>query len=221
MLSIIVPCYNHAEYLPECLDSCVNQDQCEIIVVDDGSTDNSLQIAKSYQEKYPFKVKVISQVNKGLASARNSGIMNAFYQLILPLDADDILMEGAVKKILETWQTTDADIIAPSFKEFGISQREVILLQPTLEDFKIANRIGYFSAIRKQLLLAAGGYSPKMIYGWEDYHLWFDLLTRGAKLVTIPDILVKYRTKEKSMYTNSLLHQEELWAQIKKDFPLW
>lgn len=222
MISIIIPSYNQAEYLPEAIESCLIQDQCEIVVVDDGSTDNSLDIAKKYQEQNPFKMKVISQVNKCLASARNTGIMNSFYKLILPLDADDVLMPDAVKKILEVWQATDADIIAPSFQEFDLSDRQVILNGiPSLEDFKTANRIGYFSAIRKEMLIACGGYSPKMTWGYEDYHLWFDLLTRGAKLVTIPDILVKYRVKEKSMLKDAYAHHDELMSQIKKDFPLW
>jgi len=222
MLSIIIPSFNQSEYLPEAIESALKQEQCEVIVVDDGSTDNSLEIAKKYQADNMFRLKVISQVNKGLASARNTGIMNSFYKLILPLDADDILMDGAVKKILEVWQTTDADIIAPSFQEFGLSDRTVMFNGvPTLEDFKTANRIGYFSAIRKELLCAAGGYSPRMTYGYEDYHLWFDLLTRGAKLAVIPEILVKYRVKEKTMLKDAQAHHEELMAQIGKDFPLW
>jgi len=222
MISIIIPSYNQSQYLPAAIESALKQDQCEIIVVDDGSTDNSLEIAKKYQEQNPFKLRVISQVNKGLASARNTGIMNSFYKLILPLDADDVLMDGAVSKIIVVWQATDADIIAPSFQEFGLSDRQVILnTVPTLEDFKSANRIGYFSAIRKDLLCAAGGYSPRMTYGYEDYHLWFDLLTRGAKLITMPEILVKYRVKEKTMLKEAQAHHEELMAQIKKDFPIF
>lgn len=222
MLSIIIPCYNHAEYLPDCLESCVKEDQCEVIVVDDGSTDNSLQIAKEYQEKYPFKVKVISQVNKGLASARNTGIMNAFYQLILPLDADDVLIEGAVKKILEVWQATNADVIGLSFKTFGKHESNVILSQVIkLEDFYQGNRLGYCSAIRKACLLATGGYSPKMGEGYEDLHLWVDLLTRGCKFITIQEPMWKYRTKDDSMYIDAYSnYHQKLLAQINKDFKI-
>src|SRR5207244_2922181 len=131
--------------------------------------------------------KVINQVNKGLASARNSIIMNMTGDYLLPLDADDILLDNCVEKILQVIEETEADIIAPSLKEFGLSQAQVILGDPVLEDFKTANRIGYFSAIRKSKLLEIGGYNPKMTKGWEDYDLWFDLLKRGAKLVTIKE----------------------------------
>ncbi len=223
MLSIIIPSYNQAQYLPEAIESALKQDQSEVIIVDDGSTDNSLEIARKYETENPFKVKVISQVNKGLASARNTGIMNSFYKLILPLDADDILADGAVKRILEVWQETDADIIAPSLHCFGENEQDIILMEnPTIEDFKTANRIGYCSAIRKQALLEVGGYNPKMVWGAEDLDLWFDLLKRGKKLVTIPDILWNYRLKKESMWTETAKHKEEFMNQIKINHPeLW
>ena len=214
IFSIIIPSYNQAEYLPYAIESALIQPHSEVIVVDDGSTDGSLEIAKGYKG-----VKVISQVNKGLASARNTGIMNAKGSWILPLDADDILLDNCIEKIIEAIAETKADIVSPSFKTFGVSGEEVILMaNPKLEDFKTGNRVGYCSAIRKRALLAVGGYSPRMTWGAEDYHLWFNLLTRGYKLVTIPEVLWLYRTKEESMWTETAKHQDEFMAQIRKDF---
>ena len=218
MLSIIIPSYNQQEYLSDAIESALAQTvNCEVIVVDDGSTDNSLAIAKSYP------IRVIEQVNKGLASARNTGIMNAKGDWILLLDADDMLLENAVKKIEETIKKCpDADVIGLSLKTFGSSNQEIILMpNPTIEDFKTGNRLGYCSAIKKEALLAVGGYSPRMVEGWEDYHLWFNLLSRGYKIVTIPEVLWLYRTKSNSMWTDSVKYSDKLWAQIKKDFKLW
>lgn len=213
-ITIGIPVYNQGEFLSDAIESALSQ-KCEVIVVDDGSLDNSLEIAKIYP------VKVISQVNKGLASARNSLIMNMTGEFFLPLDADDILLENCVEKMLEAIkENPEADIIAPSFKEFGISSANVILKDNvTLEDFKLGNHLPYFSAIRKSKLLEIGGYSPKMTWGWEDYALWINLLSRGAKVATLKDVLVLYRTKEKSMIHEANLHAEELMAQIRKDFP--
>ena len=219
MISIIIPSYNQQEYLADAIESALSQTvTSEIIVIDDGSTDNSMEIAQSYEK---YGVKVIQQVNKGLASARNTGIMNAKGNWILPLDADDILLDNAVSMIAEGLRKShDADIIAPSFKEFGVRQTDIVLMEnPTIEDFKTGNRIGYFSAIRKSKLLEVGGYSPKMVHGYEDLHLWINLLFRGAKLVTLKDKLVLYRTKEHSMIHDSIKHHDELMAQIYKDFP--
>jgi glycosyltransferase involved in cell wall biosynthesis len=220
MISIIIPSYNQQEYLSDAIESALTQTTAplEIIVVDDGSTDSSVAIARSYVDnRTPGQVKVISQVNKGLASARNTGIMNATGEYILPLDADDMLMDNCLERILAMIRETDADIVAPSFKQFGVHNHEVVLGDPTLADFRSANRIGYFSAIRRSKLLEVGGYSPRMIWGYEDYALWFDLLKRGARLVTIKEVLVMYRTKEQSMIHEAQAHHVELMQQIMKD----
>lgn len=138
---------------------------------------------------------------------------------LLPLDADDLLKENAVEKIQEVIDKDDfADIIAPSFKTFGTASQEMIIQDTNVMQFLEANRIGYFSAIRKSKLLEIGGYSPKMTWGYEDYHLWINLLNRGAKLVTMKDVLVLYRTKENSMITVAQAHHDELMTQIKFDF---
>lgn len=218
MITIGIASYNQEEYLPDAIESALSQEmegKLEVIVVDDGSTDNSLGIAKSYEPG----LKVISQVNKGLASARNTMIMNMTGEYLLPLDADDILMTNCIDEIQKVISKTNADIIAPSLKEFGIRNQEIIVMpNPTLEDFRTANRIGYFSAVKKSALLEVGGYSPRMTWGYEDYHLWINLLKRGKKLVTIPKPLVLYRTRERSMIHSALEHHDELIAQINKDF---
>lgn len=215
MISIIVPVYNHQDYLADALDSALSQTApCEVICVDDGSTDNSGLIADGYKDK----IKVIHQTNRGLPAARNTGIMNAIGDYILPLDSDDILQDNAVERIEQVIKETNADIIAPSFKCFGLSQADVILMpNPTLNDFKTANRIAYCSAIRKSVLLEVGGYSPRMFWGYEDFALWINLLRLGKKLVTIPDKLMLYRTKENSMLSEAIKHHDELIAQIVKD----
>ena len=132
-MDIVIPSYNHVQYLPEAIESCLTQTvkPDEIIVVDDGSQDNSLEIAR----KYP--VKVISQTNRGLASARNSGIMNSTSEYILFLDSDDKLMADAVSRIEDMINDTNADVISPSFQEFGLRNQGLILMaDPKLEDFK-------------------------------------------------------------------------------------
>ena len=211
MISICIASYNQQEWLPDAIESTLGQSP-EIILVDDGSTDNSLEIAR----KYP--IKVIFQVNKGLSSARNTGIMNATGDYILFLDSDDILMPNCIEVIEQAILETNADIIAPSFKNFGMYNNEIILSPLKHEDFMTANRIGYFSAIRRSKLLEIGGYSPRMTWGYEDYHLWHDLLKRGATIKTLKDVLVLYRTKPNSMLSTAQQHHEELITQINKDF---
>lgn len=218
-ISCIIPSYNQAQYLPHTIESVLIQTKKahEIIVVDDGSQDNSLSLARAYED---LGVKVISQVNKGLSSARNTGLMSCTGDYFLPLDSDDMLTEKAIERITQVAEETNADVISPSFQCFGLSNQQIILMEnPTIKDFKVANRVGYLGAIRREALLEVGGYSPRMTFGYEDLHLWFDLLSRGKKLVTIQDILWLYRTKENSMIQEAMAHHEELMGQIAKDFP--
>lgn len=229
-MDIVIASYNQQNYLSDAIESVLSQVRKGwdlLIIVDDGSTDNSLAIARSYEkenidDQLNPKIKVISQVNKGLASARNTGIMNSDADWILFLDADDMLVEGGLKKIRDTIKDhPEADIVSGSFKSFGTSNQEFILMpNPTLEDFKTGNRIGSSSAVRTSALRAVGGYSPRMVEGYEDMHLWVNLLTRGSKIVTIPEIVWLYRTKPESMWTSSLNYHQKLLAQINKDMPM-
>lgn len=225
-ISVIIPAFQQAEFLEDCIESVYNQTYPahEIIVVNDGSTDATREIAERYMFKaFPLldsPVRVIHQVNKGLSSARNTGIMNATGDYVLFLDADDMLMENAIEVITRKILETNSDVVAPSFQEFGKSDRTVILQQVNeVKDFLTGNRLGYFSAIRRSLLLEIGGYSPRMTWGYEDWHIWFDIFTRGKSLTVIQDVLVKYRVKENSMINVANAHSQELIAQIQKDFP--
>jgi|SRR3990167_3284879 len=223
-ITIGIPCYNQGQYLVECIESVFAQTEkpYEIIVCNDGSPDETRYVAQQYPVKY------IETTNRGLASARNTILMNASGDYILFLDADDKLLPNCLQRIADTiTDNPEADIVAPSFKCFGVNNGEVILMpNPQLEDFKPAdfktpmNRVGYFSAIKKEALLEVGGYSPKMTWGWEDYHLSITLLSKGKKIVTIPEVLILYRTKENSMITEANKHASELMSQIYKDFPL-
>jgi glycosyltransferase involved in cell wall biosynthesis len=215
MITIVIPVYNGQEWLADSIESALSQDDCEVIVVDDGSTDNSRAIAEGYKD-----VKVIHQVNKGLPSARNTGIMNATTDYILFLDADDILLDKAVYKLRTLMAQTDADVACGSFKTFGISNELVSLIpNPKIEDFKPGNRLGYSALFKKSVLQEVGGYSPRMVWGWEDLHLWYDLLKRGKKIATTPEVVWLYRTKECSMIHEANEHAEELTNQLTKDFP--
>lgn len=222
-VSIVIPAYMQEEYLADAIDSALHQTiPCEVIVINDGSTDNTKEIAESYKREH--KITVVHQVNKGLAAARNAGIMNATGNIILPLDSDDMLYETCVEKMIETFKETGADVVAPSIKCFGIGNDEIIIMrEPTVGDFRVGNRIPYCSAIKKECLLETGGYQTRLP-AYEDYALWFDLLSRGKKIIGIQEPLVLYRTKTISMWKEAVKPENhvKLMEQIYKDFPaIW
>jgi glycosyltransferase involved in cell wall biosynthesis len=111
-LSIIIPVYNVDLYLIECLESVFNQDisECEIIAINDGSTDGSGNILDEYQQRYPDFI-VIHQTNKGLSGARNTGIEKAHGDYIYFLDSDDYLLPDSIQLILYKIKENSCEII--------------------------------------------------------------------------------------------------------------
>ena len=111
-VSVIVPVYNVEEYLPKCLESCINQTlyDIEILCVNDGSTDSSLRVLKQFAKIDP-RIQIIDQKNKGLASARNAGLRAANGQWIMFLDSDDFLSEKACERIWLESQHEKTDIV--------------------------------------------------------------------------------------------------------------
>lgn len=109
LVSIIVPVHNSELYLKQCLNSILNQtiDDYELILVDDGSKDNSLKIINGYKEMYPNKIIVIHQKASGAGEARNNGMKYAHGKYLLFLDSDDTfkntMLESAVKVMDKTW----------------------------------------------------------------------------------------------------------------------
>lgn len=120
-LSIIVPVYNTANYLVKCLDSIVSQKSeysYEIICIDDGSPDNSIDILNKYQKRYSF-IKIIRQKNRGFSGARNRGIDEASGKYIMFVDSDDYLLDGIIQKLLNQAYQTKHDIISCGFVTFN------------------------------------------------------------------------------------------------------
>ena len=113
MLSVIVPVYNAEKYLPRCLDSLLNQDveDYEIVCVNDGSTDGSVEIMNRYVERHPGIVHVVDQTNGGVSKARNAGIDAAQGDIIAFCDADDYLVPNAYRFLLGYCWRDDIDIL--------------------------------------------------------------------------------------------------------------
>lgn len=120
MLTVIVPIYNVVEYLSACLDSLVNQtySDIEVVMVDDGSTDSSGKIAKSYAELYD-NFKYYRKENGGLGSARNFGIKKAQGDYIAFVDSDDIIPNQAYQKMMNAALENDAEIVTGNVSRFN------------------------------------------------------------------------------------------------------
>lgn len=133
-LSIIIPVYNVEKYVAQCLDSCINQtgvshNNYEIIVVNDGTPDNSMEIVNRYQKLYPSLITIHEQDNGGLSAARNSGIDIAKGEYVWFVDSDDWIVEGCLKYIInKLTETNDVDLLQIQAKEFDGQNTDKIFL---------------------------------------------------------------------------------------------
>ena len=117
LLSVVVPAYDVAAYLPACLDSVLAQqlgrDRLEVVVVDDGSPDDSGAIAETYAERDP-RVRVVHTENRGLGAARNEGLRHVGGDLLAFADSDDVVPPGAYAALLRDQRRTGADLVTGS-----------------------------------------------------------------------------------------------------------
>ena len=112
--SIIIPTYNYGKYLPRAIDSVLTQGHrdYEIIIVDDGSTDDTAEIARTYQDKSTRNIDYVFQDNQGLSSARNHGVRRSSGEYLLFLDADDELLPDALSLfVIALQQTANIDFV--------------------------------------------------------------------------------------------------------------
>ena len=119
MVSIIIPVYNVSEYLCKCLESVVSQtyDNLEIILVDDGSTDDSGEICDQYGRNDP-RIHVLHQKNSGQAHARNRAFQESHGEYILYVDSDDFIARNHVEVLMSAAMQYDADIVQCFMKKF-------------------------------------------------------------------------------------------------------
>lgn len=203
-VSIIIPAYNQAHWLPEAIQSALDQTvKCEIIVVNDGSPDNTSEVAKM------FDVKLIEKENGGLSSARNAGIKEATGEWILTLDADDKIAPDFIEKCLK--YKDEYDIIGTGQQEFGYSnEKHLFKTNPTFQDFVQSNQINCCSLYRKKIWEELGGYDEEMKIGYEDFDLWLRATHKGYKVITIPEYLFFYRKHGVSMVNNAIKNHNQI-----------
>jgi len=143
ILSVVVPTYNMEKYLNNCLDSFLYDKETkdlEILVVNDGSKDNSINIAKEYEEKYPNIFKVIDKENGGHGSTINAGLKVATGKYFKVVDSDDWVDSQAMKDLVELLKNTEVDIVLNPYNQvYENSNKERLFATCNLEENKIYN----------------------------------------------------------------------------------
>lgn len=230
MISIIIPVYNTAAYLERCLQSVLEQnvDNIEIILVNDGSTDDSPKICNAYHCNHP-EIKVIHQENSGLALSRKKGIENASGEYVLMLDSDDWLEKGSIEVLLMQVQESKKDIICFQYKKVnsfgkvidysGRKMKEEYLDCKKLEDIiyhiYVSGNISMGAVIKlvRKEILEKVEFKGNLAVG-EEHDLTVQLLNISHEVRIIKAVLYNYYIRNNSIshsgynekYKNSLLN---------------
>jgi glycosyltransferase involved in cell wall biosynthesis len=214
-VTVLIPTYNCAKYLPQAVESALKQSyqDFEVLVIDDGSTDDTAAIVRGLTARHPEKVRYIHQENAGLAEARNAGIKAAQGELIALLDADDMwlperlqkgvaaieadpsigLVHANITRISESGDILDTPArVEGTFKGnmfLPIFLRQVHISCPTVMFRKACcEKVGYFDSYLTRL-------------GCEDRDLWLRI-AQNYKVVYVPEVLAYYRVSSQSMSQN-------------------
>lgn len=211
VISIIVPCYNQAQYLGEALQSVLDQTfvNWECIIVNDGSPDNTEEVAQKWVAK-DSRFIYLYQKNGGLSSARNAGIAMATGDLILPLDADDKIDHEYLELARQSFRADEnLKLVYAKAYKFGIKNEEWILNPFSLKELSLGNMIYCSALFKKQDWLRVNGYDVNMKYGYEDWEFWIAILKNGGTVKKLDKICFYYRIKEESMLKSISASQDK------------
>ena len=207
-LSIVIPAYNVGNYIRQCLDPIIefNEIECEIIVVDDGSSDETFEILKSYEDR---RLKIIQhQFNKGLPAARNTGFRAACGDYVIPLDSDDVPVPSSWICLLDIVRNKpeavlaygyaqpflDGKIFQPNFKiKFNKPSGDVLSKIVTENNFISVGT----AIINRKAIERVGLWNEALTIG-EDWELWCRLAAEGIFIYS-PNLMIGYRHRKSSM----------------------
>jgi glycosyltransferase involved in cell wall biosynthesis len=219
--SVVVPCYNVGESVIPTLECLKNQSftDFEVILVNDGSSDNTFKIITDF--KMSQVMNIISQPNKGLGAARNTGIKKSKGEYIALFDADDIWDVSKLEKVYDFITANNVDVICHN--EYVKNQdNEIITINSygpytTYQDLLFKNNCLSPSAVtfRREVIKKVGYFTEDLnLHGVEDYDMWLRMAKYGIKLNYMPDILGSYIIHGNNMSTNYIFFDKIEYLHI-------
>ncbi|HYN20058.1 MAG TPA: glycosyltransferase [Thermoanaerobaculia bacterium] len=203
-VSVLVPCYNHGEFLLEAVASAeraCQEEPLELVIIDDGSDEAwTLAVLKILRH---LGYQILRQENRGLAAARNAGTAIASGDFLLPLDADDRLrpeFPSAARRVLEA--EPDVGVVYCDYWEFGLRSGCVCTPDFDLPRLLRGNYVAACACLRRRVWEECGGWD-EALSAWEDWDLWIGAAGRGWRFHRFPGIGFDYRRRPDSMVTAS------------------
>lgn len=225
LVSIIIPAYNQAHFLVQAIESVLAQTykNYEIIVVNDGSTDNTAEVAQSFGNK----IRYIYQENRGLAGARNTGISHAAGEYIALLDSDDVWLPDFLEKMIRQTRLFPASTVffcaalCMDAEGNDLPQKIHVKTDSARPDFYetlvFANFIIPSTVVMKSLPVKKAGCFDESLRSCEDWDLWLTLLPEH-QFTGLDDCLIRYRIHGSSLSTDPTGMHNAATAVVNKHF---
>ena len=213
LVSIVTPCYNQAKYLRETVENALQSSYrpIEILIINDGSTDNSLELAQKLAKEYS-EIRVLNQPNGGVSVARNNGINNAKGEIILPLDGDDLIAPNYIEEAVKVMTSKpEVRVVYCQGIKFDQKGQKKWNLKP-FSRYQLARDNMIFPAtfFWKKDALEVGGFSEDMTMGREDWEFWIKMLKNGGDVVQLPFLGYFYRLTPTSKRKKTATHQKKI-----------
>lgn len=207
-ISTIIPVFNVAAYLPECITSVLSQDYpaLEVILIDDGSTDESGRICDEYAKK-DNRIKVIHQPNRGAATAKNAGLQAATGEYLSFVDSDDFLEPGAYSHMVRLLRENEADVVQCSYRDVFKDHSTEHLLSKETDGLDAAGFLGLFTKDWTCALLWNKLYKRSLLDGIffetghkiDDEYFTYRGIMNAEKVVRDDRIVYNYRKRASSV----------------------
>jgi GT2 family glycosyltransferase len=226
-VSVLTAVYDHDRYLTAALDSLARSSytDVELIVVDDGSRDESATRARSWMEAHRELPALLVRhpVNEGLPAARNTALAEARGDRVLPLDADNELYPTCIERLSAALdrdpEAAFAYGILETFDDRGRRGFRGIRGWDTRR-LRAGNYIDALALVRRSVLLGMGGFvTDPRLYGWEDYELWCAIAAAGMRGVHVREVVARYRVGGASMISTTNLSEREARAVLAERHP--
>lgn len=207
-MSIIIPMYNDEQFLNRGLNSCMSQDfkgNVQMVLVNDGSADNTLTVANEFiknNQRKDREINLYSQDNKGASSARNFGVSMSNSKNLFFMDADDFLEPSAISEAIRVLDSEKNIGLVYSDHRKVTSKGEYILNRVkddfSLRELLTSMYIGHFRCIPKKIFEDVGGFDEGLSHA-EDYDLVLKIATQGYRIIHIPKVLYNYVSNIQSL----------------------
>ncbi|UNH23496.1 glycosyltransferase family 2 protein [Moellerella wisconsensis] len=217
LVSIIMPCYNASHYIKDSINSVLNQtyQNFELIIIDDLSTDDSINIINSYSDS---RIKLIQLTqNSGAGIARNTGIEAAQGRFIAFLDSDDLWRQNKLEVQLEYMKKGQYPLTYTQYQKFSQLGKGKLVIPPntvTYNELLYCNVIGCLTAIYDTTIL--GKQFMPLIRKRQDMGLWLKILSQGHTAYCCPQVLADYRT-DSGMTQNKLNVAKYQWMFYRQE----